>query len=127
MAQVCFADHAWADDFKFAPALAKTFATQHLVDFAGIARPRGHLRVATTALVPKLLSAFFAVGILFQPVHWLLRAVALLHFHNDAARIRAAVDGQRFTAAQTSARRKNLLAPIQRLQPAGPDVLKYKS
>jgi len=93
MAQVCFTNHAWAGDFKFAPALAKTLVTQYLVDFAGIARPHGYLRVATTALVPKLLPAFFAAGILFQPVHWPLCAVAFFHFYNDAARVRAADDG----------------------------------
>ena len=127
MAQVRAADRAGAGDFKFTAALAKAFAGKLLVCLARVARPRGNLRGAATALVPGLVSALVAAGILFQPVHWTLRAGGIFYFYPDAARICAAVDRQRSIATQASAQRGYLLASSQRLQSIGSAFLKLKS
>ena len=127
MAQVRAADCAGTGDFKFGAALAVASAGEFLVCHARVARPRGNLRGAATALVPGLVSALVAAGILFQPVHWTLRAGGIFYFYPDAARICAAVDRQRSIATQASAQRGYLLASSQRLQSAGPALLKLKS
>ena len=127
MAQVRAADRAGAGDFKFGAALAAAFAGEFWVCHARVARPRGNLRGAATALVPGLVSALAAARILFQPVHWTLRAGGIFCFHPDAARIGAAVDGQRSVATQASAQRGDLLASSQRWQSIGSAFLKLKS
>src|ERR1039458_7954710 len=109
MAQVRAADRAWTCDSWFAAALAKASAGKLLVCLARVARRRGNLRGRTTALVPGLVSALVAAGILFQPVHWPVRAGRVFYFHSDAARIGAAVDGQRPIATQASAQRGHVL------------------
>ena len=127
MAQVRTADRAGTDDFKFGLALAASSASECLAYFARRVRTHRSLCGAATALVQRLLSAFFAIGILLQPVHRSLCAGGVFYFHRDAARICAAVDGQKSVATQASAQRGDLLASSQRLQPIRPAVLKLKS
>src|ERR1700723_2508263 len=99
MAQVHAADRAGAGDFKFASALAKTFAGELLAGITRVAGRHGDLRVAETALVSGLVSALFAFGLLFQPIHWPLRVAVVFYFHNDAAWFWAAAGRQRFITA----------------------------
>lgn len=126
MAQVRTADRAGTDDFKFGLALAASSASECLAYFARRVRTRRSLRAAATALVQRLLSAFFAIGILLQPVHRSLRTGGVFYFNNDAAGLGFAADGQRSVAAQAAAQRHDLLASSERLRPAGPALLKLK-
>src|SRR5665213_4241317 len=115
MAQVRAADRAGPGGFKFAFALAETSAGKLLVCLARTACRRGDWRGAATALVPGLVSALVATGILFQPVPRPRRAGDIFYFHPDAARLGAPADRQGFVATQTSARREDLLASGPRL------------
>ena len=126
MAQVRAVDRTRRRDLKLGAALAAASAGGCLVCFAFVARPRGHLRDAATALVPKLVSVLVAAGILFQPVHWTVRAGGVFYFYNHAARICVALDGQRFVATQATTQSGYLLASSQRLQSVGPALLKIK-
>ena len=110
MAQVRAADRAGTGDHNFVAALAKTFAGEFVVRPARVARLRGDLRGAATALVQRLLSDFPVVGILFQPVRRMLRAGGIFCFYPDAVGIHAAIDGQRPIATQTPAQRGDSLA-----------------
>lgn len=127
MAQVRAADRAGTGAGKFAAALAKASAGELLVRLACAAWARRNCCDAATALVPGLVSALVAAWILFQPVYWTMRVVAVLCFYRHAARICVALDWQRSVATQTASQSGHLLATIQRLQSARPALLKVKS
>ena len=99
MAQIRVARRTGLGNSGFAPALATSFINQCLVRHARRSRCCGGLRSVATALVPRLVPALAAAGILFQPVHWPMHSVPVLLSDHHAAGLGVAPGGQGCVAA----------------------------
>src|SRR5882724_8768813 len=101
MAQVHAADGAGAGDTKLIAALAAASGGESLVRPACGAGRGGDLRGAATALVPGVVPALAAAGILFQPIHRALHSGGIFYLHHHAAGSFVATDGKGCFATQT--------------------------